>query len=211
MQLCRSVALAACLVGLGCGSSEPELAGEWQRVDVTTGKVLEKLSIKADTTYVRDTFRADGTLDARFSGTFVRTGTNVVTTQKDETHPSEPTIRVTTSIYLSQSRLISAALFPQGSHQGIQGTWNTSVSVERLSETGTVTDQTQFLQAMEFKADNTVRSTVTAPDTTPSVQSGTYALKTGTSYQITYTMPQVAPDEVTLVDDQALGRVIYQR
>ena len=203
--------LVSFAVVAGCGSADPVLDGEWRQLDRVNNSLIAKIVINPDKTIKFERYKADGSLDDRLSGSFALTGTTTVTTERSEINTTNPTIRVTNSIYFSKNRLVSPALYPQGAHQGVVGTWTTSLRTEQLNATGGTATDNMYTNTVEIKGDSTVRSTISFPTAPAQTQLGSYVMQPNDTYAVTYSSPTGDTDTFTLIDDQVLARDFFQR
>jgi hypothetical protein len=147
------------------------LIGTWQRHhDDTT--LRDQYTFGQDGTFAFDEFKADDpTAEDHLVGTYQATDRTVVATATNT--PDSKRARLTFSYYASSTSFSSAALLPEGAHQGIVGVWQAVMKLEYLDETGRAPQGST--ETDSYRADGTFQVTQTPSDgSPPAAWEGTY-------------------------------------
>jgi hypothetical protein len=190
------------LVMLGCGqpSDHPSIYGTWTYSDAATSTTL---TFNHDGTFAEDYKMQASNGPQHLNGSFViddKTPTLDLTETDGKRH------KLAAPYFLDATRLAAAILAPQGSHQGLVGTWTTSETLTSYDAKG-VASSTTISGSYTFAADNTfTESSSLVPDS----WKGTWQLDKA-SGQLSMTTSSGTHEELIVINDNALAAQILHR
>jgi len=212
----RSAILMISMTLLGAGCGGPSIVGTWNQSDATSGKTVSRLMLGADGAFTAISYDGNGKITDTTTGTYQTSGHDV--TADATSSATRARQRVVTGFYVTDTQLATTALFPDGQHQGIVGTWQGSLKVDEYDAMGAVQKSTSISTSYVFSGASGgqaagVTVTVDSGGGTRLTSGGTYTDAGGGVYKLSLATSGggSSTQQVTMLGGEALGAVIYQR
>lgn len=194
--------IASC--GSGFGAATGPILGTWERKN-TDGSVRDRWVFKADGTFTFDELSNPPAQQDHVSGRFGVSGQTLNGQGTNSKDGKSATMRVT--YFANADKMCVGALLPQGSLNGVVGTWFGE-------QTSTVSDGTQVTTGIrvQVRGDQTATVTITGATAAAGAREATWEDKGGGVYKVRFGSGTITiSQEYTLLDGKALCDTVYDR